>query len=218
MRYTVYKTVCLANGKFYIGVHETENPDDAYLGSGKLLSRAIKKYGRAAFRKEVLHDLDSREEMYAKEREVVTEELCASDDNYNLLPGGHGGWYVANQLATKEQRKEASRKGNKRRRELLQNPEWAPEFRRASANTLRRWNKRASAEAKATFTGRKHTEETKAKIGVALKVAQAGQRNSQHGTVWVCRAGESPRKIKKTELLAAVAAGWQRGRKVNPPF
>ena len=41
--YTVYKTVCLVNDMFYIGVHKTDNPMDDYLGSGKRLKYAIKK-------------------------------------------------------------------------------------------------------------------------------------------------------------------------------
>lgn len=36
MKYIVYKTTCLINGKIYIGVHGTENPDvpDGYIGDG----------------------------------------------------------------------------------------------------------------------------------------------------------------------------------------
>jgi hypothetical protein len=46
MLYTVYRTVNQINQKFYIGVHKTMNPMDNYLGSGKILGRAIKKYGK----------------------------------------------------------------------------------------------------------------------------------------------------------------------------
>lgn len=44
--YTVYKTTNIINGKYYIGVHKTTNPNDSYLGSGKAIKEAIKKYGK----------------------------------------------------------------------------------------------------------------------------------------------------------------------------
>ncbi len=52
--YVVYKTTNLVNSKFYIGVHKTENPEDDYLGSGKLIKRAIEKYGADSFHKEII--------------------------------------------------------------------------------------------------------------------------------------------------------------------
>ena len=54
MFYTVYKTTNLLNNKIYIGLHETEDLNDSYLGSGILLKQAIKKYGSNNFKKEIV--------------------------------------------------------------------------------------------------------------------------------------------------------------------
>ena len=57
--YTVYKTVNKTNRKYYIGKHITDDPYDGYLGSGKHLKRAIKKYGEESFQKFVLYIFDN---------------------------------------------------------------------------------------------------------------------------------------------------------------
>ena len=52
--YGLYKITNLVNGKMYIGQHVTDNLDDGYMGSSKILKHAIKKYGLQCFRKEWL--------------------------------------------------------------------------------------------------------------------------------------------------------------------
>ena len=51
----IYKTTNLLNDKIYIGKKVYRKKDDNwYLGSGIYLNRAIKKYGRENFKKEIL--------------------------------------------------------------------------------------------------------------------------------------------------------------------
>ena len=97
--YTVYKVVNLINQKFYIGVHKTNDPYDNYMGSGIAIKNAIKKHGVKSFKKEILFITESREEAYAKERELTVD--YTNSDNYNMKLGGVGGFT-----------KENSRKGN----------------------------------------------------------------------------------------------------------
>ena len=87
MHFIVYKTTNLINGKFYIGQHKTNNLEDGYLGSGKLLQRAIKKYGVENFKREILMYCDNQTDMSFYEKQLV--EL--SQNSYNLCPGGRGG-------------------------------------------------------------------------------------------------------------------------------
>jgi len=41
----IYKTTNLINNKIYVGKHNT-SANDGYLGSGKLIKQAVKKYGK----------------------------------------------------------------------------------------------------------------------------------------------------------------------------
>jgi hypothetical protein len=95
MFYLVYKTTNLKNKKYYIGAHITENKDDNYLGSGKILKRAIKKYGKSNFNKIILYEASNQQEMYDKEKEEIDKclnnFLC-----YNLKDGGIGGFEYIN--------------------------------------------------------------------------------------------------------------------------
>lgn len=99
MVYTVYKSINLKNGKFYVGVHKTENPDDGYLGSGEQIRNAVKKYGRDSFKKEVLDIFPDSDAAYAREAEIVNEEFVKDPMTYNIHVGGFGkGIEVANAL------------------------------------------------------------------------------------------------------------------------
>jgi hypothetical protein len=83
----IYQTTCLVNGKKYIGVHNGTNPD--YLGSGAALKKAVKRYGRKNFVRETLFEFATAAEAYAKEAEVITEDILLSEEYYNISYGGN---------------------------------------------------------------------------------------------------------------------------------
>lgn len=89
----IYKTINLANGKFYVG-KDSRNLD-SYLGSGILLQRAINKYGIENFKKEILEECSSLDEL--AEREIYwIKKLNAIKEGYNIAEGGNGGNTLSN--------------------------------------------------------------------------------------------------------------------------
>ena len=80
------------NGKIYYGVHKTSNLQDGYLGSGVALNRAVIKYGKENFSKEILYYFNSLDEMYLFEGDFITDEIVKDDMTYNLTRGGRGGF------------------------------------------------------------------------------------------------------------------------------
>lgn len=84
----IYKTTNLVNGKIYIGKDEKNNPN--YLGSGKILKSAIKKYGEENFKKEILEICKTREELNEREKYWI-KKLKSIEEGYNIAEGGAGG-------------------------------------------------------------------------------------------------------------------------------
>ena len=91
MNYIIYKTINSIDGKYYIGCHQTDNLNDGYLGSGKYLKKAIKKYGAENFRFEILYSVSSKEKMFELEQSIVNEDFVKDPLTYNLKIGGSGG-------------------------------------------------------------------------------------------------------------------------------
>jgi|TARA_Y100000310_G_scaffold155315_1_gene154796 group I intron endonuclease len=83
----IYITTNLINGKQYIGLHSKNNK--SYLGSGTLLLKAIKKYGKENFSKEILEETDNIIKANELERYYIKKYNAVEDDNfYNLSYGG----------------------------------------------------------------------------------------------------------------------------------
>jgi len=92
MHYYLYEVKNRVNGKIYVGVHKTKNIEDGYMGSGKVILRAIKKHGLDNFEKTIIEFFDDSETMFRRESEVVNDTFLARDDVYNLRRGGMGGF------------------------------------------------------------------------------------------------------------------------------
>ena len=89
------KTTNITNGKFYVGKDEKNDPN--YFGSGKILKLAINKYGLEYFKKEILEECLSREELNVKEKYWIIV-LSATTLGYNIAEGGTGGQTKFNKI------------------------------------------------------------------------------------------------------------------------
>jgi group I intron endonuclease len=76
----IYQTTNLINGKKYIGKDIKNNP--YYIGSGTLLKKAIKKYGKKNFKKEILEYCNNKEHLV--EREKYWLEYFDVENNNNF--------------------------------------------------------------------------------------------------------------------------------------
>lgn len=87
----IYKITNLTNGKIYIGKHSTDNLDDGYFGSGKLIKQSIQKRGIENFKKEYLVFTDNEERLNWFERYYIKKyKTYNSSNGYNLTKGGDG--------------------------------------------------------------------------------------------------------------------------------
>jgi hypothetical protein len=103
MYYIVYRIRNKIDKKIYVGVHQTMNINDSYMGSGKRIIRAIAKHGVENFDKKILFVFDNEVDMINMERKIVTEEFLERSDTYNIALGGWGGG-----IKSKEHRKNLS--------------------------------------------------------------------------------------------------------------
>ena len=188
INYLVYKLTNLVNGKIYIGCHMTKNLDDGYMGSGRRIGYAIKKYGIENFKKEILSTHNTTDEMLAEEARLVTQEFLGRDDVYNLAVGGKGNWFYVNQ--TRKNIYGTNGKEGHGKQNLIYGHDLINRIKEHGKYDSYVTN--LSNKVKAKFDkdghpwlGRHHREDSKQKIGEATSLYQRGSGNSQYGTMWI---------------------------------
>ena len=131
-----------------------------------------KKYGKENFKKEIIHILESQEEMFAKEQEIVNDEYRDRSDTYNLVTGGMGGkrWSEENKQKRSEQ---FSGTGN---------PFHGKTHAKESIERGRRKQQASYDEGYINpFKGKTHSEETKQHWSKIRKGKRKGTENSFFG-------------------------------------
>ncbi|AWY10288.1 putative Seg-like homing endonuclease [Acinetobacter phage AM101] len=216
MHFYTYKITNLLNGKFYIGVHKTENLDDGYMGSGKALKKAIAKYGIENFKKDILMFHESEDEMFEIEALIVDQEFVDRKDTYNIKLGGHGGWDHINSQLTHEHRKKLGKLGGIASKKLFECPKFKEyhllKVKSAWLDPIKR--KRMSFNVAGKFKGKTHKPETIEKVKNTFKEIkhQQGEKNSQFGKMWIYSL--ELKQSKRINKHDPIPVGWNKGRKM----
>ena len=169
----IYEVTNLVNGKNYIGQHITHDLDDGYLGSGKALRAAIKKYGRDSFKKDILVFANGPASLNFLEKCMVPLWWAELPTNYNMKEGGHNGSRM-----NSEARKKISvgRKGKKfGPMSEAQRLAMSERMRGKQPDHLAKLVKESHPR-----IGKKHSEETKQKMALAKLGKKMPLRSKEH--------------------------------------
>lgn len=181
MVYYLYKITNTINNKIYIGVHQTTNINDGYLGSGKEVKKDIKKFGKNNFTKEILQFFDTKEEMLLKESEIVNWDFCTRKDTYNVMPGGGCGSAEINGLSFKGRKHTESAKEKLRVANLGKKMSKEAREKMSKNNFARRYPEKQREHAK-KISSFKKTPEHKEKIRLSLikTLSQLKNKTGKH--------------------------------------
>jgi group I intron endonuclease len=86
----IYKIKNKINNKIYVGKSLEDDPE--YFGSGISIKRAIEKYGKDSFEKEIIERCEKLETLNEREKYWIREYKSTDRKiGYNLAEGGNGG-------------------------------------------------------------------------------------------------------------------------------
>ena len=204
-KHFIYMTTNLITGEKYIGKHYGTE-DDSYLGSGKILQRAILKYGKENFKRDILYISKNSEENNLKEKEFIKKFNAIEDRTfYNIAEGGDGGdiFHIL-PIEQQEQLKEKARL----RCSGSGNPMYGKHHSEETKDKLRQIDKSytksqeyrdnmskiKSGEGNGMY-GKHHSEESKQKMSESKKGKNLGKENSN------AKGISAYKDIEMTELV-----------------
>lgn len=181
----VYVTTNLLNGKQYIGDRSCNcDPEkDKYLGSGLLINKAKKKYGKNNFLKTIIDDsFKTRKEAFEAQEKYIIKYNTLSPNGYNISPKGGIGitgcmaeetkQKISNKLKNRIFSEEHKKKLSLTLKGKLKSETHKKNIKKFHKHTVP-WNKSKKLEPlsedhknkiRKSITGKQHKEETKKKI------------------------------------------------------
>jgi len=200
--HVIYKTTCLVTGKWYIGLHSTDDLNDGYLGSGAQLWKSIKKHGKNNHRVEILEHCPDRATLIKREAEIVNEDLLAQEACMNLMLGGN-----ANREERKHTKEETRALISQRSKEMWAKLKADP-GKLAARNAKLAAPEHVAKRSKAN-TGKKRTEEQKQNLRTgqtkyyssvsSSALLERGQKAAATRTARGTNKGGRPKGIPMTE-------------------
>lgn len=162
----IYITTNLINGKKYIG--QKKGYSDTYLGSGKVLKLAIKKYGRENFKREILDYAYSKDELNLKEDYYIHKyNAHHSDEFYNISSS-----YTPNVWEDKTEEE---------KQELIETIREAHSKGTYQTEEFRQKMSQVTSGKNNGMYGKKHTEQSKEKMSENSKGLTSGESNGMFG-------------------------------------
>lgn len=239
MTHFIYLTTNLITNEKYIGKH-CGDINDNYLGSGKILQRAIKKYGKENFKREILYISKNAQENNKKEKEFIKAFNAVEDRTfYNISEGGDGG-NIFHLLPVEQQEK--LREQARKRATGINNPRYGvhlseeiKEKIRQNRNTeymqieeYRQKMSEATLGEKNGMYGKHHTEEAKQKMSEAKKGRKLGKENSNAKGIFAYKDENHQELVQHfdtiQEALIAIGtkptdySGISKRMKMNKPY
>lgn len=203
----IYK-ITRFDGKYYIGMHSTDNLDDGYFGSGKRLWYSINYHGKDKHIKEILEFLPDRESLTAREKELVCKELIEDILCMNLKVGGTGGWNLSAEKQAIGRLSGASKGGRASCLKMTREER--------SSRVKKAWKKYPDKFYKSSLIGiaamASESANQKRKDTLSRIHHQQGEKNSSFGTCWMIK-DEKALKVKKEQIDEYLLLGYRRGRK-----
>lgn len=200
----IYKTTNQINGKYYVGMHSTNELNDGYIGSGTLLWHSIKYHGRENFKMEILEFLPNRKELIQREKDLVNDNLLNEPMCMNLRYGGVGG-----EIRFTDEIKAKIGKTNSVKQKGNLNSQYGKIW--VTNGVENKKIKDKDLIPNGWRIGRILGSEFGKLMSNKLKGTRIGSQNTQYGTCWITNGIES-KKVKKTETIPD---GWKLGRKMN---
>lgn len=174
----LYVTTNLIDGKQYVGEHSTDCVEnDQYLGSGILITHAIKKYGKKNFKREIIECFSTKQEAFDAQERYIKELNTLKPNGYNLSPTGGVG---VNGCCSEETKQKMSAWAKTRTGEL--NGMYGKHLSQETKDKISKSNDGKYSGELHYMWGKKLPEETKQKISLSLTGKNSGTKHYLFGS------------------------------------